>query len=147
MTICITFLILNMGRNESIRERLQRKLAVSTAIKEFRSESHHCGDPHCTDNHNHCGDPHCTDNHNRRQEMIPEEILFDVNTENIKWLGEAIRNCVARNIDLKPYSSLAFKHPNTPLTQIPGLTSIFQQACINHGLLGYLDWGQRNQTI
>lgn len=77
-------------------------------------------------------------------ETTPEEIVFDVIEGNLPVLDNAIRTCVLNNIALKPYSSTTFGHSKIPLTQIPGLTNLFQQACLNHGLLGYFDWVNEN---
>ena len=80
----------------------------------------------------------------KEMETIPEEIVFDIVADNLPSLNNAIRTCVLKNIALKPYSSRTFGHTNIPLTEIPGLKNLFQQACINHGLLGYFDWVNEN---
>lgn len=74
----------------------------------------------------------------------PREAPFDINPDNLTLLGDAILRCVSNNIELRPYSSLTFKHPTIPLTEIPELPSLFQQACLHYGLLGYLDWINEN---
>lgn len=69
-----------------------------------------------------------------------QQIIFDVNEDSIHSLSDVIAKCVCLGSVLKPYSSATFKYPNLSLTKIPGLRNLFQQACIHHGLLGYLDW-------
>lgn len=38
------------------------------------------------------------------------------------------------------YSSEAMKQPGLSLTTMPNVVRLFQRACLQEGLLGYLDW-------
>jgi hypothetical protein len=78
--------------------------------------------------------------HQNKSQEIPKEVLFDLIPKNLSLLGDVIRKCVAYNITLKLYSSITFKHPGISMTQIPGLKNLFVTTCLEHGLLGYLDW-------
>lgn len=127
--MCSTSFVLNMDRREIVKERLQRKLALNAVMESLVDGSHQCGDARCTDNHS-----------QQQQQTIPEEAVFDIIPSTLQDLDDAIKKCVIYNIALKPYSSLTFKHQKTSLTEIPGLINLFQDACLNHGLLGYLDW-------
>jgi hypothetical protein len=86
----------------------------------------------------------CTQDFHQHPHVQEREAMFDVTPENLPWLGDAIMRCIFENISLKPYSSLTFQHPTVPLTEIPGLSILFQKACVHYGLLGYLDWVNEN---
>ena len=72
--------------------------------------------------------------------MQSRHLTLDLTPDNLSGLSTIIRSCITSNIELQVYSSSTMKHPNTPMTQIPGLKNLFVEACLSHGLLGYLDW-------
>ncbi|CAH6419746.1 Hypothetical protein HVR_LOCUS823 [uncultured virus] len=76
----------------------------------------------------------------RANRKKPSEIILDLAEHNVGCLSEVIRKCATDGITLKTYSSLTLLHPDKSMTEIPGLRNLFSQACIQHGLLGYLDW-------
>lgn len=73
-----------------------------------------------------------------------KEYPFDLEEDNVYTLGPIISYCVKHSVDLICYSSEAMKHPGVSLTQIPGLSRLFIRACLQEGLLGYLDWKAKN---
>jgi hypothetical protein len=72
------------------------------------------------------------------------ECLIDLTSANVNSLGEYIAFCVQNSIDLICYSQESIKHPELSITEIPGLSTLFIQACLQQGLLGYLDWKKEN---
>lgn len=76
---------------------------------------------------------------------LPNDIVFDLTPDNVDSLGRLIVECVKKDIDLKCYSSQTMKNPDIPITEIPGLSFLFIQACLQQGLLGYLDWKLENR--
>lgn len=68
------------------------------------------------------------------------KILFDLTEETIGMLGVQIVVSVRKSVDLLVVSSASMKHPEKSLTVIPGLSFLFLEACLQQGLLGYLDW-------
>lgn len=71
-------------------------------------------------------------------------ILFDIREDTIDTLGDIIGLCVETKTELICYSKKAMEQPDISLTEIPGLNELFVRACLQHGLLGYLDW--KNET-
>lgn len=71
-------------------------------------------------------------------------LLFDLTEETIDTLGDIIGLCVETKVDLICFSKNAMKQPEISLTKIVGLKDLFIQACLQHGLLGYLDWKNEN---
>ena len=69
-----------------------------------------------------------------------KQLLFNLSENNVGLLGQNIVNSVRNSVDLISYSYEAMTHPELSVTEIPGLTLIFVQACLQQGLLGYLDW-------
>lgn len=77
-------------------------------------------------------------------EQRPKECLFDLTPDNIDMLSQYIVSCVTDSIDLICYSQESIKRPDLSITEIPGLSILFIKACLQQGLLGYLDWKQEN---
>jgi hypothetical protein len=73
-----------------------------------------------------------------------EKMFFDLTPVDIKYLGSNIVHCVKTSTDLICYSSNSMNCPMISITEIPGLTDLFTQACLQHGLMGYLDWKHEN---
>ena len=73
-----------------------------------------------------------------------KQMLFDLTSKNVGILGQNIVNAVENSVDLICYSSEAIKHPELSVTEIKGLTLLFVQACLQEGLMGYLDWKEEN---
>lgn len=130
-----------MGRSD-IYYRLQKKLAIRNeeilsgpiGRASFNDEQcYHSSNDKCS----HSSNDKCS-------HESPKEVLFNINNETLPWLGEAIIKCVSENLYLRPYSSETFNHPTVPLSEIPGLKNLFQQACLHYGLMGYLEWFGKN---
>lgn len=68
------------------------------------------------------------------------QLVVDLCDKNVNMLGGLIKQCLEVNRDIQLYSSLALKHPGISFTRIPGLKDLFIDACINHGLIGYLKY-------
>jgi hypothetical protein len=69
---------------------------------------------------------------------------FDINNDNIELLGLAIKRAIERSVNLICYSRDAMMKPETSITEIPGMQLLFAKACLQHGLLGYLEWKHEN---
>lgn len=76
--------------------------------------------------------------------MECKSVKFDVTVDSLDSLGALIVKCVKREVDLICYSSETMRNPNKPMVKIPGLTLLFVKACLQQGLLGYLDYKQEN---
>ena len=76
--------------------------------------------------------------------MNTKEEFFDLTSKNVNYLGQVISQCISNNINLVCFSRESMSHPELSITEIPGLSTLFIKACLQHGLLGYLDW--KNET-
>ena len=76
----------------------------------------------------------------KERKTTQEPVLFDLKESTIQLLGIQIAHCVRKSIDLICFSSFSMRYPEKSLTNIPGLSLLFIKACLQHGLLGYLDW-------
>lgn len=72
--------------------------------------------------------------------MQLSDLPFDLTEANVGMLGLAIGKSIEKGMNLVCYSSEAMKNPGVSLTQMPNLAKLFQRACLQQGLLGYLDW-------
>lgn len=79
------------------------------------------------------------------KKRIKKEIVLDLSPKTLPILGEIIKKCVANRTILNLYCSLTINNGNKSMTEIPGVKNLFVEACLQHGLLGYLDW-QKEQT-
>lgn len=79
-----------------------------------------------------------------KQPQKEKQLLFNLSQNNVGILGQNIVNSVKNSVDLICYSHEAMSHPELSVTEIPGLTLLFVQACLQQGLLGYLDWKEEN---
>lgn len=73
-----------------------------------------------------------------------QQLLFNLTANNVGILGQNIVDSVRNSVDFICYSHEAMIHPELSVTEIPGLTLLFVQACLQQGLLGYLDWKEEN---
>ena len=70
-------------------------------------------------------------------------LMFNINERNILGLPRIIRYCLATKTVLKVFTSDADDSP-LELCQIPSIQGIFRTACLEYGLLGFI---QSNSDI
>ncbi len=69
---------------------------------------------------------------------------FDINSETVEILGLVIKKSIEKSLNLICYSHEAIMKQDTSVTEIAGMQLLFAKACLQQGLLGYLDW--KNET-